>query len=192
MLADLEAVEMKLAGGTGIFEHEGVIPGRRGGDFPVTLGVRLGSLLERFADAERKIQRPAQDPQRLAIARFGANLQGQFHFDQVEMELPLEIRAESRYRKAFGILRGPLYFSLRIGESFKQTSKAHPKCDWEITPTTPWNYALVLKDPGPTGEFHFDGFEVGKHPIGSFPFAQKGEPVLVLEADNDKLPLDKK
>ncbi len=112
--------------------------------------------------------------------------------DKLTLELPMEIRAESRYRNALGIMRGPLYFALRVGESFKQTSKAFPKCDWQITPTTPWNYALVLKAPDANGAFHFDDLEVVKNSIGAYPFAQRGEPVLEPAAEMDKLPLAEK
>jgi hypothetical protein len=112
--------------------------------------------------------------------------------DKVELQLPMDLRGETRYRNALAIMRGPLYFALRIGESFKQTSTAAPKCDWTISPTTPWNYALSLKPPDVGGEFHFDEFQIVRNPIGSYPFAQRGEPVMTPADGMDKLPLKDK
>jgi hypothetical protein len=48
-----------------------------------------------------------------------------------------------------------------------------PVYDWEIFPTTPWNYGLILDVRHP--ELHA---KVSRHAIGSFPFAQKGELVF--------------
>jgi hypothetical protein len=48
-----------------------------------------------------------------------------------------------------------------------------PVFDWEIYPSTPWNYGLVI-DPGRPESF----VTVVRHPIGKVPFAQKGEPVI--------------
>lgn len=67
--------------------------------------------------------------------------------DTVELQLPMRIRIEDRYNKSVAILRGPLVFSLRIGEKFellKSWNDRLPVKDWAISPTTAWNYALVL------------------------------------------------
>ena len=39
--------------------------------------------------------------------------------------------------------RGPLVYSLKIGESWHKIKQTGPAADWEVYPTTPWNYALV-------------------------------------------------
>ena len=39
--------------------------------------------------------------------------------------------------------RGPLVYSLKIGESWHKIKQTGPSADWEVYPTTPWNYALV-------------------------------------------------
>jgi len=42
--------------------------------------------------------------------------------------------------------RGPLSYSLRIGERWQKCGGTEDWPEWEVFPTTPWNYALVVKD----------------------------------------------
>jgi hypothetical protein len=77
-----------------------------------------------------------------------------------------------------------LYFALRVGQQYK--GGGIPR-NVEITPTTPWNYGLVLKNGDSLANC-----KVSRNPIGRFPFAQRGEPVLVKEADSDQLPIERK
>jgi uncharacterized protein len=105
--------------------------------------------------------------------------------DVVSLTLPVPLRAEERYNKSVAILRGPLYFSLKIGEQFAKLKSYHetlPVCDWEIKPTTAWNYGLRL-DPQDLGK----ALEVATRPIGKEPFAQSTAPV-VLKAKGRLLP----
>jgi hypothetical protein len=104
--------------------------------------------------------------------------------DVVSLELPMEIWTERRYNNATSVLRGPLYFALRVGQQYK--GGGIPR-NVEITPATAWNYGLVF----PKGESMGEA-KVVRNPIGDFPFAQKDEPVLVKEANAGELPLDKK
>ncbi len=94
--------------------------------------------------------------------------------DVVELKLPMKIRAETRYNNAVSLLRGPVYFSLRIGKKYDALKSYDYKgaVDWAIRPTTPWNYALALDRESPER-----GVKVVRNPIGAFPFADKGEPV---------------
>ena len=55
-----------------------------------------------------------------------------------------------------------------------------PVFDWEIYPSTPWNYALVVDRRHPE-----TSISVAHHPIGKIPFAGKGEPVIVKIPDSD-------
>ena len=66
--------------------------------------------------------------------------------EKVVMSLPLNLRVSRRYNNAVAIHRGPLTFSLRIGAMWKQIKGTPPAADYEVRPTTPWNYALIL-DP---------------------------------------------
>jgi len=100
--------------------------------------------------------------------------------DVVTLNFNFKFRCETRRNNAVAIAWGPLYFVLRIGESFKKLPgltvgdsdkliPAPPGCvNWQITPTTDWNYALVIDRKNPR-------FTMERHSISSMPFAQKGE-----------------
>jgi hypothetical protein len=68
--------------------------------------------------------------------------------DAVELTIPMAVRRERRYRGALSLHRGPLVLSLRIGEDRRLIAgKPDPapgerSPDWEMLPTTPWNYAI--------------------------------------------------
>jgi hypothetical protein len=44
---------------------------------------------------------------------------------------------------AVAVERGPLVYGLAIGEEWRQVRGELPHADWEVYPTTPWNYALI-------------------------------------------------
>ncbi len=103
--------------------------------------------------------------------------------DQVELKFPMKLRIETRYNNAVSILRGPLYFSLRIGEQYRQIPKAeqgsfrfsqYPHADWEIYPLTPWNFGLLLDREAPE-----KSIEVTRRKVSSIPFAQSTAPVIL-------------
>ena len=101
--------------------------------------------------------------------------------DTVTLTLPMRIRTESRFNNSVSIIRGPLYFSLRIGQQYKNVrtySVSMPIADWEIDPTTPWNYALDIDRNDPEKDI-----SVVTSPVGPVPFAQKGEPVSLKIGD---------
>jgi hypothetical protein len=49
--------------------------------------------------------------------------------------------------------RGPLTYSLKIGEKYVREGGTDEWPAWEIHPATPWNYGLVLKKNNPTSSF---------------------------------------
>lgn len=95
--------------------------------------------------------------------------------DECLLTLPMKVRTEPQMNNSLAVLRGPLYFSLRIGQAYRDLGK---KEFWEILPTTPWNYALQL-----TPETAAQKIEVVQHPLGDFPFAGHGEPVFRRSSD---------
>jgi hypothetical protein len=102
--------------------------------------------------------------------------------DVVTLDFNFKVRTESRRNNAVAIAWGPLYFVLRIGESFQKIPalalwknpepvSAPPGCvNWRIAPTTDWNYALAIDRDNPQ-------CIMTSNKISSMPFAQKGEPV---------------
>jgi hypothetical protein len=108
--------------------------------------------------------------------------------DIVNLKFPMKIRAESRYNQSMALRRGPLYYSLRIGKEYKKITLSgrnitsieyQGSTDWEIRPSTPWNYGLFIN-----GERIDERVSVQKNPIQKFPFADRGE--MVYSEDEQK------
>jgi hypothetical protein len=105
--------------------------------------------------------------------------------DVLELNLPMKLRTETRYNNAVAIFRGPLVFALKIGEQYRKLKSHHPTlptADWEVSPTTPWNYGLLLNRESPE-----QSITVTTKPPGKVPFAQESAPV-VLEVTGRALP----
>jgi hypothetical protein len=105
--------------------------------------------------------------------------------DVISMEIPMEIRFERRYNNSVSVLRGPLYFSLRIDKEYKNVKINYDNfgykgsVDWEIYPAGPWNYGLMFDKVNPSR-----GFETERKVIGKYPFAEKGD--MIWLADSGK------
>jgi hypothetical protein len=89
--------------------------------------------------------------------------------DAVELVFPMPPRVSRAWQNAVVVERGPLVFSLRIGEHWRKLRDRPRAPDWEVYPTSPWNYALA---PG--------GFEVREKPLGDYPYSPEGAPVEIL------------
>ena len=97
--------------------------------------------------------------------------------DVVDLSLPMKLRTETRYSNALSLLRGPLVLSLKIGDQYRQLKARHPTLpvvDWEISPTTAWNYGLLVDRDAPQKSTTV----VTKKP-GKTPFAQNSAPVVL-------------
>jgi hypothetical protein len=97
--------------------------------------------------------------------------------DVVSIALPMKVRTETRYNNAVTVLRGPLCFSLKIGERYEQLKSHHdklPVIDWAVHPTTPWNYGLLLNRDDPE-----KSLSVVRTAIGRTPFEQSAAPVTL-------------
>jgi len=67
--------------------------------------------------------------------------------DVLELRLPMEIRTRKwvKNHNALSVYYGPLAFSLKIGERWVRYGSSETWPEFEVLPTTPWNYGLVLK-----------------------------------------------
>ena len=87
-------------------------------------------------------------------------------------------RASTWYRDSVAIERGPLVFALRLGEEWKKLTSGmkkpapHPAADWEVHPTTAWNYGLVVNPKDVA-----TAVQVREKPVGDNPFSSQGAPV---------------
>ncbi|MDR3620425.1 MAG: glycoside hydrolase family 127 protein [Paludisphaera borealis] len=64
----------------------------------------------------------------------------------VRFALPAEFRLYRGDHDSVAVERGPLVFALPIGAEWKKLKDNPRFADWEVYPTTPWNYALEI-DP---------------------------------------------
>jgi uncharacterized protein len=98
--------------------------------------------------------------------------------DQVVLTLPMHVRISRWYHNSAAVERGPLLFSLKVGEKWTKIEKgmSHPApapaADWAVIPTTPWNYGLVVDADHPG-----QSITVTKKPMGEYPFGPEGAPI---------------
>jgi hypothetical protein len=85
--------------------------------------------------------------------------------------------------------RGPLVFSLPIGEDWRPVTTGMkkpapaPAADWEVLPTTPWNYGLLLGASGAGGA----SLRVIERAVGVVPFARE-TPAVEIEVTGRRVP----
>ena len=88
--------------------------------------------------------------------------------DMVVLNFPMSIRTQSGPSRAIAISRGPLVYSLRIGENWT-TNTADPLGlgfnEYLIQPTTPWNYALQLNPTNLATSFVFTSSTMPTNPF---------------------------
>ncbi len=110
------------------------------------------------------------------------------------LEFPMEIEVLELPQEAISLKRGPLIFALNIGEKWEKTTgvppladqdwskkvdkewqnQRHdsPHSDYEVIPTTPWNYGILLDKLEPERSI-----SVHKKPITDYPFSPEGAPI---------------
>jgi len=94
------------------------------------------------------------------------------------LTLPMKPIARRGYSNAIAIERGPLVYGLKIGEKWKAVNEGDefrepPHGDWEVYPTTPWNYALDVSEGTIAHDVVFS-----EKPVGDVPFSPEGAPVV--------------
>jgi len=97
--------------------------------------------------------------------------------DTVELTLPLEARTTKGFNNSVAFERGPLVFSYPIGEDWLKLRDRGMTADWQVYPTTQWNYAVDT-----------DSIKVKEAPLAEGPFTLKDSPVK-LEMRARKLPV---
>ena len=92
--------------------------------------------------------------------------------DVVEIKFPLEPRASRWFNNSVAVERGPLVFSYGIGESWVKLADRGLAADWQIFPTTAWNYAIAVSP-----EDAAETVSVIEAPLSQWPFTAKPAPV---------------
>ena len=105
--------------------------------------------------------------------------------DQIIVEIPMQLRIENRYNNSLSILRGPIYFSLRIDKEYKSVKINYDNfsykgsVDWEIYPKSAWNYGLLINKNN-----IMRGIKVTENPVSKYPFSDTGD--MIWSADSGK------
>ena len=96
----------------------------------------------------------------------------------------LSVRKWAKNHNAISADFGPLTFSLRIGEKWTRYGGTDQWPEWEVHPTTGWNYGLVLNERDSA-----KSFEVVKKPgpLAANPFTLETAPIA-LRARAKKVP----
>ncbi len=98
--------------------------------------------------------------------------------DRVSLTLAMDISIThwTRNLNSVSINRGPLTYSLKIGEKFVRHGGTDKWPAWEIYPTTDWNYGLLLKEGKPAY-----GVEVEERPwpADNQPFKADSAPIEI-------------
>jgi hypothetical protein len=81
--------------------------------------------------------------------------------DMVVVKLPMPIETVTGPSRAVAINRGPVVYSLRIGEDWTVRTRDPSGMgfnEYQVTPTTPWNYALQLDPSQPAASLTFTNY----------------------------------
>jgi hypothetical protein len=92
--------------------------------------------------------------------------------DRVELTLPMTPRVSRWFNNSVAIERGPLVFSYGIAESWVRLRERGMTTDWQVFPSSQWNYALNLDQSSPSRDI-----KVTEDAIGPVPFARDHAPV---------------
>jgi hypothetical protein len=105
--------------------------------------------------------------------------------DQVRLVFfpTIEVKSWEKIGHSVSVRRGPLWFSLKIGEEWKRYGGTDAWPAYEILPTTPWNYGLILEPSHPEASI---SVESQKAPAYQ-PFELEAAP-LVLRAKAKRIP----
>jgi hypothetical protein len=106
---------------------------------------------------------------------------------ELTLRFPMRAAVTVRYNEAVAVERGPLVYALKVGEEWTRVNadKPHrelPHGDFEVRPTTPWNYGLVVDESKPDAGVRFE-----ERPVGEKPFSPEGAGV-VATASGRKIP----
>jgi uncharacterized protein len=102
--------------------------------------------------------------------------------DRVEIVLPMKVRTVPGYNGSVSVERGPLVYSLAIGESWSRLKQTGPVTDYEVFPTSPWNFGLRVDGANPAASF-----QVTEAPVAHQPF-ERGTPPVSLQVKARRLP----
>jgi len=86
------------------------------------------------------------------------------------LRFPMRAKASQRYNGAISLERGPLVYSLKMDEEWTRINadkpyRELPHGDFEVRPTAPWNYGLLLDEQTLDNGITFEEKTVGDRPF---------------------------
>jgi hypothetical protein len=126
-----------------------------------------------------------QQPEKTNPGQYAAITRKWRNGDRVRLIFAPKITAKSweNTGPSVSIRRGPLWFSLKIGEEWRRYGGTDTWPAYEVSPTTPWNYGLVLDPAHPE-----DSISVAAQKRPDYqPFQPEAAPV-VLKARAKRIP----
>ena len=182
-----------------------VVNARRGGE-PVQITEETGYPFEEQVRLKVSVGAPATFPLELRVPGWCSNASitvngelqsnirpGSFYRidrtwadkDKVVVNLPMPIETRVGPSRSLAINRGPVVYSLRIGEQWNVRTPdplGQGFDEFEIHATTPWNYALQLNPANPAASLVFTNYETPANPF------DPAEPSTELVAQARRLP----
>ena len=89
--------------------------------------------------------------------------------DIVEINFPMEPRVVIGFNKSVSVERGPLVFAYNIGEDWLKLRDRGMTADWQVYPSSRWNYALAVNPSAQSQKI-----TVSENALTEKPFASKG------------------
>jgi hypothetical protein len=142
-------------------------------EFPLTLRVPAwaeGATLSVNGETPKTV--PAGSDSTIVMVTWKAG-------DRIVLRLPMRTRLSTWLHDAVAVERGPLVYSLRIDEEWKEITSGMkrpavaPAKDWQVTARSPWNYGLLVT-PATVASL-----VVKEKPVGDFPFSPLGAPIEI-------------
>jgi hypothetical protein len=98
--------------------------------------------------------------------------------DTIKLRLPMRIsvRAWPQNQNSVSVDYGPLTFALKIGEKWVRYGTNDKWPEWEVYPSTPWNFGLVLDERHPSKSFRLSK---KSGPLAANPFTPETTPISI-------------
>ena len=90
----------------------------------------------------------------------------------MEIDFSVSPRVSRWFHRSVAVERGPLVFSFGIGEDWVKLRDRGMTADWQVFPTTAWNYALKVDESSAS-----KGIAVDETAVGDAPFTARHAPV---------------
>jgi DUF1680 family protein len=89
------------------------------------------------------------------------------------LRFPTPVGLHHGFNDSVAIERGPLVYSLKVGSEWKKVKDNPQFADWEVLPTTPWNYAIEIDREHPDRSMSFE-----HRPVAANPFSPESPPMV--------------